>query len=55
MCNEMQTLSTTIGLEELERAKCAAIGQVLMTLENKSVAAEDMARQILTYGHRLIY
>lgn len=52
MSKELTSLSQSITKVELERAKKAAIGQVLMTLENRSVAAEDIGRQVLTYGHR---
>lgn len=38
--------------EELERAKMAAISSVYMNLESRAVVAEDIGRQILTYGHR---
>lgn len=38
--------------QELERAKHAAISSVLMNLESRAVVAEDIGRQILTYGHR---
>lgn len=38
--------------EELERAKLAAISSVYMNLESRAVVAEDIGRQILTYGHR---
>eukprot|EP00897_Mesotaenium_endlicherianum_P009431 jgi/Mesen1/8516/ME000480S07866 len=38
--------------EELERAKRATISSVLMNLESRMVVAEDIGRQILTYGHR---
>ncbi|GMH37030.1 hypothetical protein BSKO_04903 [Bryopsis sp. KO-2023] len=52
MCNEMTELAKSVNDEELQRAKSASIGQILMTLENKAVAAEDIGRQVLTYGHR---
>jgi hypothetical protein len=38
--------------EQLERAKLAAISSVYMNLESRAVVAEDIGRQILTYGHR---
>ena len=38
--------------EELERAKMAAMSSVYMNLESRAVVAEDIGRQILTYGHR---
>ena len=37
---------------DLERAKAAAISSVLMNLESRAVVAEDVGRQVLTYGHR---
>lgn len=41
-----------VPAEELERAKLAAISSVYMNLESRAVVAEDIGRQILTYGHR---
>eukprot|EP00475_Leptophrys_vorax_P036791 TRINITY_DN6272_c6_g1_i1.p1 TRINITY_DN6272_c6_g1~~TRINITY_DN6272_c6_g1_i1.p1 ORF type:complete len:571 (-),score=17.98 TRINITY_DN6272_c6_g1_i1:156-1733(-) len=38
--------------EELQRAKTATVASVLMNLESRVVVAEDIGRQILTYGHR---
>lgn len=52
MAKELVSLSQSITKVELDRAKRAAIGQVLMTLENRAVAAEDISRQVLTYGQR---
>lgn len=52
MCKEMTAMTKTVNQEELDRAKAVAISQILMTLENKAVAAEDIGRQIITYGHR---
>eukprot|EP00210_Caulerpa_lentillifera_P007646 g7300.t1 len=52
MAKELISLSQSITKMELDRAKKAAIGQVLMTLENRAVAAEDIGRQVLTYGRR---
>jgi processing peptidase subunit alpha len=37
---------------ELQRAKNSTISAVLMNLESRVVITEDIARQILTYGHR---
>jgi hypothetical protein len=37
---------------ELSRAKAATISSVLMNLEARAVVAEDIGRQILTYGER---
>lgn len=41
--------------EELERAKKATISSVLMNLESRAVVAEDIGRQVLTYGHRSLF
>ena len=38
--------------EEVERAKMAAVSAILINLESRAVANEDIGRQILTYGHR---
>ncbi|XP_043726134.1 mitochondrial-processing peptidase subunit alpha-like [Telopea speciosissima] len=37
---------------QLDRAKATTKSAVLMNLESRSVASEDMGRQILTYGER---
>eukprot|EP00850_Spirogloea_muscicola_P011264 SM000069S20701 [mRNA] locus=s69:373490:377091:+ [translate_table: standard] len=51
---EFQAVASPNGVtkEELARAKKATISGVLMNLESRVVIAEDMGRQILTYGHR---
>ncbi|GJP75945.1 hypothetical protein CLOP_g6343 [Closterium sp. NIES-67] len=41
-----------VSTEELERAKNACISSIEMNLESRVVVAEDIGRQILTYGHR---
>merc|ERR1712216_923229 len=38
--------------EELARAKAATVSSILMNLESKAIVAEDIGRQILTYGER---
>jgi processing peptidase subunit alpha len=38
--------------EQLDRAKQATKSAVLMNLESRVVASEDIGRQILTYGER---
>ena len=48
----MQALTKDVKKEDLERAKNAAICQVLVNLESRAVVAEDIGRQVLTYGHR---
>lgn len=52
LCEEMLAVAKGVPEEELERAKAAAIGSVLMNLESRAVVAEDIGRQVLTYGHR---
>ena len=41
-----------IEAKELDRAKAATVSSILMNLESRSVVAEDIGRQILTYGER---
>jgi processing peptidase subunit alpha len=52
LCREMQALTKEVKKEDLERAKNAAICQVLVNLESRAVVSEDIGRQALTYGHR---
>lgn len=52
MCREMEAVTKEVPAVELERAKAAAISSVLMNLESRAVVAEDIGRQVLTYGHR---
>lgn len=47
-----QAVAGKVGEEELARAKKATISSVLMNLESRAVVAEDIGRQVLTYGHR---
>ncbi|KAK9804007.1 hypothetical protein WJX73_000007 [Symbiochloris irregularis] len=49
---ELQALAKDVPEQDLERAKRATASSVLMNLENRNVVAEDIGRQILTYGHR---
>ena len=49
---DQQAVASQVSEEELERAKKATISSVLMNLESRAVVAEDIGRQILTYGHR---
>ena len=52
MCREMAAVAKDVSEGELERAKAAAVSSVLMNLESRAVVAEDIGRQVLTYGHR---
>lgn len=52
MIKELKDIAAKVDQEELDRARTAAVGSVLMALEGKSVVAEDIGKQILTYGHR---
>jgi len=52
ICKELQAVTSEVPREELERAKKAAKSSVLMNLESRAVVAEDIGRQVLTYGHR---
>lgn len=47
-----QSLTKDVPGAELERAKRAALGTVLSSLEGRAIVAEDIGRQLLTYGHR---
>jgi len=44
--------SGAVTEEELARAKAATVSSILMNLESKAIVAEDIGRQILTYGER---
>lgn len=41
-------------VEQLERAKAMSISLIQGALESKAASAEDLGRQILTYGHRCV-
>lgn len=43
---------STLGAEEVARAKRAAVSVIYNALESKATSAEDIGRQFLTYGHR---
>ncbi|KAG2250690.1 hypothetical protein Bca52824_080826 [Brassica carinata] len=43
-----------VNQKHLDRAKAATKSAVLMNLESRMIAAEDIGRQILTYGERFI-
>lgn len=44
----------SLGVEEVERAKRAAVSIIYNALESKATSAEDIGRQFLTYGHRWV-
>jgi processing peptidase subunit alpha len=53
MASEMSAVANgSITDEELARAKAATVSSILMNLESKAIVAEDIGRQILTYGER---
>jgi processing peptidase subunit alpha len=54
LCSELQACAAPGGITEAElaRAKAATISSVLMNLESRAVVAEDVGRQVLTYGER---
>ena len=53
MAHEMASVASgQITEEELARAKAATVSSILMNLESKAIVAEDIGRQILTYGER---
>lgn len=52
LSRRLQAVAKDVPAAELERAKKAAISSVLMNLESRAVVAEDIGRQVLTYGHR---
>lgn len=51
-CKELQSLTKDVPAAELERAKKGALATVLSSLESRAIVAEDIGRQILTYGSR---
>lgn len=53
--SELQAVAKgAVSAEELSRAKTATVSSVLMNLESRAVVAEDIGRQILTYGERKV-
>ena len=52
VADEIAALTSPVPAPELDRAKAAAVSSVLMNLESRAVVAEDVGRQVLTYGHR---
>ena len=55
MIEELQSLATNVAEGEVERAKTVAIGNFLMSLEAKTVVAEDIGKQILMLGRRRVH
>lgn len=53
MCTELEALSQRVPSEQLERAKSMAISLIHNALESKAASAEDVGRQMLTYGRRV--
>lgn len=49
---ELESLTVPPPVEQLERAKAMSISLIQGALESKAASAEDLGRQILTYGHR---
>merc|ERR1712078_692412 len=53
MCYQLKGLATTpVDHVELSRARNRLKSSVLMSLESRMLLAEDMARQVATYGYR---
>jgi mitochondrial-processing peptidase subunit alpha len=52
MVNEMEELCYGLKEVDLERAKFATIAMIHTALESKVQSAEDIGRQLLTWGHR---
>ena len=52
LCKELLAVGSDVAEGDLARAKAAAVSSVLMNLESRAVVAEDIGRQVLTYGHR---
>jgi hypothetical protein len=52
MCHELEALLHSTSSVELERAKRAATSMICNALESKATSAEDIGRQMLTYGQR---
>lgn len=51
---ELEALTTPPPKDQLERAKAMSISLIQGALESKAASAEDLGRQILTYGHRWV-
>lgn len=45
-------MAKSVSAAELNRAKKQTVAAVFSNLENHSIVAEDIGRQILTYGER---
>ncbi|KAL1547704.1 mitochondrial processing peptidase [Salvia divinorum] len=52
VCRELTALTSPVDKVKLNRAKQAAKSAILMNLESRTVASEDIGKQILTYGER---
>jgi hypothetical protein len=52
-CRELDNLAKGVTSEEVERAKAICANAVGMSLEMPLVVAEDIGRQIVTYGKRV--
>lgn len=53
MCRELESLTVPPPPDQLERAKAMSVSLIQGALESKAASAEDLGRQILTYGHRV--
>ncbi|XP_042056809.1 mitochondrial-processing peptidase subunit alpha-like [Salvia splendens] len=52
VCRELLAVTSPADKVKLERAKQATKSAILMNLESRMVASEDIGKQILTYGER---
>lgn len=53
MTAELESLSKGVPADELDRAKQRTASVICNALESKETSAEDLGRQILTYGQRI--
>src|SRR3569623_1610955 len=54
MCHELGLLTRSVTEAELSRAKRSTISMIYNALESKVASAEDIGRQVLTYGFRWV-
>ena len=54
LLDEMHKLSERVGEDEVARAKAQLKAGLLMSLESSSARAEQLGRQVLTYGRPLV-